>query len=281
MKRRHMFLPELTRWLTNPVFPAAVMVSAALILVDIFMGLSQHQFTFKDLLGADSGFTAFSPIVSTSRSEFIKYATLCLCSLPAVGIYAEDFEGNAVYMRVQRLGGIRYALGRVLYTAVSSWLCAFLAEIVCVMVFRIGFGLPFLEEGDDFGWMGHISVSLQQGKAWSYLFFLAGICGLRACFYSLLAMAFTIFVPNRRAAFALPLLFWYFNEYMLWYVEWIPSWIQPASLYQENPVLPEFLSNEWQFFLYLTGYTLLVAVFVFLLLLHTLRKNGTFGGELE
>lgn len=245
------------------------------------MGLSQVQINVSDLLDPDQHFSAISVIISSCHSNFIRFTSLCLCALPAVGIYAEDFEENAVYMRIQRLGRFRYALSRVLYTLVSSWLCAVLAEIVCILVFCIGFGLPILQEGDSYEWMGNPSALLQQGRVGSYLFILIGICGLRAGFYALLALAFTIYIPNRRVAFALPLLGWYFFRNILLKVDWIPRYLQPNSLYLEDFSPPGFIHTEWHYFLYLTLYTCLAGAVVFILLLRQLRKKGIFGGELE
>jgi hypothetical protein len=279
--KKRLFFPEAARWLWNPVFPAAVAVSAVLILMDIFMGLSQAQINVSDLLDPDQHFSAISVIISSCQSNFIRFTSLCLCALPAVGIYAEDFEENAVYMRIQRLGRFRYALSRVLYTLVSSWLCAVLAEIVCILVFCIGFGLPILQEGGSYEWMGNPSALLQQGRVGSYLFILTGICGLRAGFYALLALAFTIYIPNRRVAFALPLLGWYFFRNILLKVDWIPRYLQPNFLYLEDFSPSGFIHTEWHYFLYLTLYTCLAGAVVFILLLRQLRKKGIFGGELE
>lgn len=279
--KKHLFCPETARWLCNPLFPAAVAVSSVLILMDVFMGLSQVQINASDLLDPDQHFSAISVMISSCESGFIRFTSLCLCALPSVGIYAEDFEENAVYMRIQRLGRFRYALSRVLYTLVSSWLCAFLAEIVCILVFYISFGLPLIREGDSYGWMGTPSALLSQGRVGSYLFILAGICGLRAGFYALLALAFTIYIPNRRVAFALPLLGWYFFRNIFLKADWIPNYLQPNFLYREDFSPLEFMHTEWQYFLYLTGYTLLTGAVVFILLLRRLKTKGIFGGELE
>lgn len=281
-KRRAVFLPETPRWFASPVFPIVVLGSSAIVMANIIIAMGQVEITVWDLAAGSGG--GILQIFAFTSHGFFRYVTLCLYSIPAAGLYAEDYEENAVYMRVQRLGGTRYGMGRVVHTLVSSWLCAFLAEMICAAILHICFGkqLLYVENGSD--WLNYESGLLMRGGGFPYLLILVSVRGFEAAFYALAAMAFTVFVPNRRAAVALPMLFWYFNKYMITGQAWIPDCIQPAYVYDGDFTLMTecgILNSEWRLLGYVAGYTFLVAMAVFWLLLHALRRNGTFGGELE
>lgn len=270
-----MILPEITRWLINPVFLAAVFFAAAFIVLDILASVPEGILLREGELNG-----AVHYIVSTAGTVLFKYTGLCLCAYLGSGLYAEDFEENAAYMRIQRLGRTRYALARVIHVMLSAWLCAALAEFVSIVILMACFGQPFLALDPSFSGTGEGLFA--QGKYVSYCFILFGICGFRAAFYALLAMAFSVFVPNRKAAAALPILLWYFNQFMLCRFDWIPDWLQPRTLYtEENAASFLFGISEWNAFFLVAAYTFVTAVLVFLLLRYALRRNRTFGGKME
>lgn len=272
---RHIILPEITRWLVNPVFLAAVFFAGVFIVFDILASVPEGILLREGELNG-----AVHYIVSTAGTVLFKYTGLCLCAYLGSGLYAEDFEENAVYMRIQRLGCTRYALGRVIHVMLSAWLCAALAELLGAVILMVGFGQPFLALDPSFSDTGEGLFA--QGKYVSYCFILFGICGFRAAFYALLAMAFSVFVPNRKAAAALPVLLWYFNQFMLCRFEWIPGWLQPRTLFtEENAASFLFGISEWSAFFLAAAYTLVTGALVFLLLRYALRRNRTFGGKME
>lgn len=274
-KRKHTFLPEISRWLFMPVFPAAVLLSAACIIMSIMV-----ESVDSDLFWAGEKLSVFSYITSGAQGGFIAMVSLCLCSMPAAGIYAEDYTENAAYARVQRTGHVRYALGRVFHAAVSAWLCAFLAVLVCVLVMSVFMGMPLARLGDNDIWYAIPDIPLTQNR-YEFLFIFAGISGFRAAFYALLAMAFSVFVPNRQAVIAVPLLCWYFNQYLLTskVAPWLPDWLVPSLLYSEGHMLTRSLEiSEWQLFWLVMAVTAAVAAVVFLLLFFRVRRNGVFGG---
>lgn len=218
--------------------------------------------------------------MASAGSVLFKYAGLCLCAFLGSWLYAEDFEENAVYMRIQRLGCRRYAFGRIVHVLASAWLCAALAELFSAVILMVGFGQPFLAADPSFS--DTREELFANGKYVSYCFILFGICGFRAAFYALLSMAFSVFVPNRKTALALPVLLWYFNQFMLCRFEWIPDWLQPRTLYTEENAAAFLLGiSEWHAFFLVAAYTFVTAVLVFLLLQYALRRNRTFGGKME
>lgn len=275
-KRKHTFLPEISRWLFTPVFPAAVLLSAACIIMSIMV-----ESVDSDLFWAGEKLSVFSYITSGAHGGFIAQVSLCLCCLPAAGIYAEDYTENAAYARVQRTGYVRYALGRVFHAAVSAWLCAFLAVLACVLVMSVFMGMPLARPGDDYDWYTIPNNLLAAGREYEFAFITSGIYGFRAAFYALLAMAFSVFVPNRQAVIAVPLLCWYVNQYMLTSEEmpWLPLWLIPRDIYSVDHIMARVMSiSEWQLFWLVMAVTTFVAAVVFLLLLFRIRRNGVFGG---
>lgn len=278
--KRRMFLPETGRWAAAPVFPAVVLFSSVFVL----MGILASQFAY--IFFWDGSRTAQSVlhwILMTEGQTFFPVIAYCLYSLPAAGLYAEDYGNNAVYMRIQRMGSVRYALGRVIHAGASAGLCAFLAEMVSILVLVVGFGVPLMRDdtifllSDSFEW----STLLQQGRGYAFLFILIMRYSLSAVFYALAALAFSAFVTNRQVVLAIPILYWYFNQYILINVDWMPEWLQPRLLYETSYRGGISSLSDWQWFLVVLGVTLAVAVLVFLLLLFRLRSNGIFGGEDE
>ena len=276
--KRHILLPEIVRWLVNPAFIFAVFFSAVFIVLDVLVSVPQGT-----LLREGEVKSALYLVVSTSNKSLMKFASLCLCTFLAAGLYAEDYEENAVYMRIQRSGVTGYAFGKVLHTVLSAWLCAFLAFYVSMVIFVVCFGQTFFQDsGGTFGWLVGDATLLQQQKYLSYSLIVAGICGFRAAFYALMALAFSVFLPNRRAAIAVPVLLWYFNQFMLTRVEQIPLFLQPAQIYTEYNLVTMWLNiNHYKGFLFVAGYTLAAAVLVYLLLWYSLRRNTIFGGKME
>lgn len=275
-KRRHTILPEISRWLITPVFPAAVLLSAACIIMSIMV-----ESVDSDMFLAGAKLSVFGYIISGAQSGFIAKVSLCLCSLPAAGMYAEDYAENAAYARVQRTGHFRYALGRVLHAAMSAWLCAFLAELVCVLVMAVFMGMPLARLEDNYNWYVITDNLLAAGREYEFLFISSGIFGFKAAFYALLAVAFSVFVPNRQAVIAVPILCWYFNQYLLGskVAPWLPDWLKPSLLYAEEHILTRAMSiSEWQLFWLVLAVTTAVAGVVFLLLFFRVRRNGVFGG---
>lgn len=269
------FLPEIRRWLISPFFCVVVLLSSVLIVMDAFASVP---------IGNDlrDGYirNAVDIVIGTSGSGFLKFVGLCLCTLPAAGMYAEDYGENAVYMRVQRLGMSRYVFGRIMDTVLSAWLCGFLAEVFCMVILVVVFGQEMFPSGNaSFLWME--STLLEQGRNVSFCFIMAGICGFRAVFYALMAQVFSVFVPDRRAVAAVPLLLYYFNQYMLSRASWLPLWLKPSIIYTKDNMLSGVLGiSEWQGFLVVTAYTAFLAVLVFILLRTALYKNRIFGGSM-
>lgn len=278
--RRRMFLPETGRWAAAPVFPAVVMFSSVFVLMGILANNIAYVFFWE---GDRTAHSVLYWIMITDLTTIFPAIAYCLYSLPAAGLYAEDYGNNATYMRIQRMGNIRYVLGRVIHTGASAGLCAFLAEMVSILVLVAGFGVPLMMEGDilslaDSFWD---STLLQQGRGYAFFFILIMRYSFSAVFYALVAMAFSAFVANRQVVLAIPILYWYFNQYIFCGLEWVPEWLQPRFWYQASYFGGSSSLSDWLWFLVVAGATLAVAVLVFLLLLFRLRSNGIFGGEDE
>ena len=272
-----MFLPEAGRWAGTAAFPAAVLSASAFILAGVLANQTAYLFFWE---GDRAAHSVLYWTMMAGGSSFLPAVAYCLYSLPAAGMYAEDYRSGAAYMRIQRMGCTRYALGRVIHTAASAGLCACLAEAAAVLALTAGFGVPLLLGEDvaqlqqSFGW----STLLRQGSGYGFFLtvFLRRIMG--AVFYALAAAAFSAFVADRQVVLALPLLYWYFNQYVLVSMEWVPEWLQPRLLYETDYRGGISSLSDWQWAWTAAGATLAAAAAVFLLLRLRLAKNGIFGG---
>ena len=111
------------------------------------------------------------------------------------------------------------------------------------------------------------------------LVWLSAIAGFRSMFYAAVTLAFSFFVPRRQVLFALPMLLWYFNQYTLIWVEWIPYWLQPRMVLTPNVMYWAEGVTEWGVLWRIALGMVCLAVAVWTLFVLRVRRTGIFGGE--
>jgi hypothetical protein len=107
----------------------------------------------------------------------------------------------------------------------------------------------------------------------------SGFCYL---YYAMLTMLVSFFIPKRKVVIAMPMIFWYFNQYVFAVLDFVPNFLKPSLLFA-NDVSPEEMSgfsDGWGL-LVLTITMVIVVLFTAVVFYLRLGRQGIFGGEEE
>ena len=209
----------------------------------------------------------------------LKNAGLCCAVFAGAGLYAQDYGENAVYMRIQRMGSRQYAGLRTLQVCIASWLVGCASMLLAVFLVALALQIPAFPQEPVTANDWTTSSFLHSGQNIEFLVWQASMAGFRSMFYAVATFAFSFFVPKRQVLFALPMLLWYFNQYALIWVEWIPNWLQPRVVFDLSGFWYFESISEWGM-LWRTALTMFcLAVAVWALFVLRLHRTGIFGGE--
>ena len=259
------------RWGSPWVLLVLSVASSLLYVLDLLgrFDVIEHRYAGQQLT------SVFICLEGSAYAGPICIASLCSVVFLGAGIYAQDFQESAVYMRIQRMGVKRYAGIRTLQMCISSWLvgcCGILLAIplAAVMLHEPAVSPDYVEcQG---------SVFFVRGNFWAFLAVYGCIAGFRMMFYALMTFLCSYFVPQRRVLMALPLLLWHFNQYVI-QQEWIPLYLQPCRVFEVSVPMRLDGFTEWQTLWYRIVVLLGLVVTVWFVSVARLRKRGIFGGE--
>lgn len=209
----------------------------------------------------------------------LQNAGLCCVVFAGAGLYAQDYGENAAYMRIQRMGVRQYAGLRTLQASVGSWLVGCAGMLLAVLLISLTLQVPVLPQETKTAADWTDSSLLQAGQNMEFLVWLVGMAGFRSMFYAVVTFAFSFFVPKRQVLFALPMLLWYFNQYALVWVGWIPNWLQPRVVFDFGNAGLFGSVSEWGVLWWTALGMACLAVAVWALFVLRLRGAGIFGGE--
>lgn len=214
------------------------------------------------------------------RGCLIRVTGLCLACLTGSAMYAQDYEENAVYMRIQRMGTGKYIRRRIAQTAVSAFLLGFLSFLVTCLLIRIYCQVPF---GPDPEIAAESASTLEQAGAYGIYILMASMQeGCFYMFYALMAMLISLFVPRRKVVAALPILIWYVIQYILPFIPGFPSILMPRTWFTQIFDLAQYLRIRDELgLIILFGIIGIFAVITYVFFYFRLQKKGIFGGERE
>lgn len=261
-------------------FPPGIFLAATVISVLCYVGDVCSDEIFIEILKQEDGMTwgnALNYYLSSTRI-FLSIVNLCCAAFVAAGLYAQDYEENTVYMRVQRMGIKQYAGLRVMQVSVVSWFLGCISILLMIPTVALIFHVPMLPVDLEM-LKEDPSPLLASGHVLSFVAALGVLAGFRSLFYSLLAFVISFFVPHRRVLPAIPMLLWYFNQYALSWVDWIPWFLQPGIIFHLPYGMMYGGLPEWEVLgLIAVGMLVMILAVWGLFVLH-LRRNGIFGGE--
>ncbi|MCD8119485.1 MAG: hypothetical protein LUE29_08410 [Lachnospiraceae bacterium] len=193
----------LKRALVSRRFAAAVLMTALLIALDLFPvfqsgihtadGKTTYSYDLVELIGF-SGFTMFLGF------------SLITAVLPYSGAFCEDAQNRFLIPFVKRGSPGVYAAGTVAACGISSFLCVFLAQALCLGIY--GLFLPVV--GENFV-PGNYTYSLIQEEHYVlYLLVQTSLYALRGAFFGLMSLLASTFVRNKFVIYSVPFILYYF-----------------------------------------------------------------------
>ena len=174
------------RWLSPGMFLVLTTVSAVLFLLDTCSGI----FLVAEWQSGEPLYFDALHYLSGGQSQ-LQNAGLCCAIFAGAGLYAQDYEENAVYMRIQRMGARRYAGLRTMQVSVASWLVGCASILFAVLLVSLVLRVPLFPQELRMveGWS--TSKLLQSGRNMEFLGTYVFLAGFRSMFYSVVTFAFS------------------------------------------------------------------------------------------
>lgn len=266
---------ENRRWIQSPL----VWLILAAVTVFGLMDVTGGEFFISDAKDNEFMNTVY---YFCMRGTLVSVAGLCITMFAGTTLYAEDFEQNAVYMRIQRMGKGRYVRKRIIQTVVSAFLIGTVAMALEYFLFSFGYKIPmFPPQGDDVSSFSY-STLLNGGHYIRYLLFRCVQNGCCSVYYALISLLLSIFVPKRKLVVAVPLLLWYLNQFVFVNLSFIPIFLRPSNLFDTNYSLGELLHISDELGMVgLFGILAVMTVVVYMVFYIALGRKGIFGGDTE
>lgn len=277
MARTGLAIWEGRRWGFPPSILAVIIVTIFFYIMDT-MSSDMFLFEWRKENLTYSAFEYFQIFCMLKVSN----VGLCLAAMPGAGLYAQDYESGAVYMRIQRLGMGKYAGLRIIQTMIPAFVSGGVALPLMFPLFAFIFKIPlFLPVA-----VNEYSTGLLAGGHVALWFVDLGIlAGFRAVFYALLTLLVSLFIPRKKVLIAVPYILCYFLEHVVSEITWLPGWMNPGRLFelQIGAMNTEFLNlkklPEWCFLGIVSGIMLVLCVAIWFLFYRRLSRSGVFGGE--
>lgn len=268
---------ENRRWIRRPL----LWVILAAVTVFGLMDVTGSQ-DFLDQVKSDGLIQNNTIYYVSNRDCLVGVVGFCLAMFAGATLYAEDFEQNAVYMRIQRMGKGRYIRRRIIQTVVSTFLIGTLAMALEYLIFTMVYHTPlFPEAGRDVSMYSQSSL-LNGGHYVRYLIFRCVQNGCAFTYYGLAGLLLSVFVPKRKIVAAVPALLWYLNQFIFVWISFIPKFLKPSNLFDTNSSLGELMHIPDELGqLALFGILAVMSVIVYMVFYIFLDKRGIFGGDTE
>lgn len=266
---------EWRRWFATFKFPIIIILCGMVNMADVCSSLF-----FIDNLKMQTLSTGDIIYYFHMQSAFFSVAGYCIANCSGTILYAEDYEENAVYMRVNRLGVIGYSFGKIFQTVLSSFICGMGAVVVCFASLSFFYHIPLFSEAgvnDDIGWTENLL--LLDGKNIDYLFTLVILSGLVYVFYALMSLMLSIIVPKKKIIVSFPMILWFFNQFIISRVNWIPGYLKPSIIFDTTYGLSEYLHiSPYKAIMITAGEVFIISLFIYGIFVLKLRHSGVFGG---
>lgn len=275
MKSRRIRGKEWGRSVWSPMFLVVILTCGVLEYLDVTSSLMfASDRTNGGLMGSALQYYIM-------RDGLLSVAALCIMTLAGTTLYAQDYEENAVYMRIQRIGKSGYVGARMLQTVVSTFICGVTAFLLCLILTAVTYRLPVLAWGSDVEPYTMESL-LAAGHTVAYLVVKSLQVGYKYLFYGVITLGISLFLPRRKVVIAVPMILWYLNQYVLAGIRWIPAFLWPSVIFADGGGISEVLKvSPLAGTLILTGMQICLVLAVSILFYVRIRNHGIFGGESE
>lgn len=163
-------------------------------------------------------------LMKLSGSTMMLGFSLISSSLPYSGAFGDDYETGTLISFMSRSTGMGYAVGTVMACGISSFLCTFIAQFICIGFYKI-----FIPIWD--GTSMSESGLLMEGKFIIFLFCLVIRSSLRAAFFAIVALALSTVVKNKYVVYSIPLILYFFLMKLGYGVFNVPGYFNVLGVY--------------------------------------------------
>ena len=183
------------------------------------------------------------------------------------------------------MGAGRYAGLRILQVSAASWFVGCVSILLVCPLLSALFHIPLFPK--DCSELTGVTTSrlLLGGRKMEFLAALGILSGFRSMFYALVTFAISFVLPKKKVLVAIPILLWYFNQYVLVWLDWIPAWLQPRNIFElhygmlDASTLGLGKISEWNVLLRIAVGMLCLSGIIWAVFVWHLHRAGTFGGE--
>lgn len=211
------------RAIWNRWFLVSVVLTAVLIIMDLMPSFVSGITEFE-------GETYYSyslvSLMQLSGLTMMLGFSLVSSSLPYSGAFCDDYETGTLISFMSRSTGMGYSVGTVAACGISSFLCTFIAQLICLGAYKIF--IP-ISSGDDAA--GIQTGLLAEGRFILYILCLMILSSLRAAFFAIVALALSTIVKNKYVVYSVPLILYFFLMKLGYGVLNVPGQLNVLGVY--------------------------------------------------
>lgn len=203
-------------------------------------------------------------LMQLSGSTMMLGFSLVSSSLPYSGAFCDDYETGTLISFMSRSSGMGYAVGTVTACGISSFLCTFIAQYICLGVYKIF--IPISSGVESSG----IESGLLSEEMFALFIFCVVIRGsLRAAFFAIAALALSTVMKNKYVVYSVPLILYFFLMKLGYGVFNLPGHLNVLGVYFSFSFGDK---HEILSLLYAAAFTILSEVIVGAVLLRKVRR---------
>lgn len=245
-----------SRW-----FFVSVMLTAVLLIMDlapVFIG------GITEIDGKIYYSYSIVSLVQLSGLTMLLGFSLVSSSLPYAGAFCDDYETGTLISFMNRSTGMGYAVGTITACGISSFLCAFIAQCLCM-----GFYSIFVPVSDGMDISGTTSGLLLEGRYLIYIICFIVRGSLRATFFAIVSVGLSTVVKNKYVVYSVPLILYFFLMKLGYGIFNVPGHLNVLGVYF-NYTLGD--DHEILSLLYTLLFTVITGVIAGAVLLRKVRR---------
>lgn len=188
------------------------MFGFAVIGIVVLETLDALPFILDDIkaVGTIDNATNVVRIFVMAGSTLYNLLVVTMCSLPAVGLFIEDYENHFIRNIVIRSSYRKYTVATMLSAAIGIFLCAMMGEGIFVFICRILFPIA---SNDETMYLYSIDT-LRNGNYYLYILIMIILRSLRGVFFGMISIMMSSIITNKFFIYSMPTIVYYLLMYI-------------------------------------------------------------------
>lgn len=211
------------RAIINRWFLVAVVLTAVLFIMDLMP-------VFLSGITEFEGETYYSyslvSLIQLSGMTMMLGFSFVSSSLPYSGAFCDDYETGTLISFMSRSTGMGYAVGTVTACGISSFLCTFISQCICLGFYKI-----FIPVSSGTEALDAQSGLLSEGRFILFIFSMVTLWSLRAAFFAIVALALSTIAKNKYVVYSIPLILYFFFMKLGYGVLKVPGHLNVLGVY--------------------------------------------------